>query len=399
MNVCNELLYKKKDESFEQYRLRCYSLKDALGYTWDEMAEVINQYSDIPHSESWYRKECKRLSVAPVIEETVDSDDTECEDLKAILMEIRKERVKLGDERVQNNAYIRKMSREETLHEIAEKTAMIVGKQKFLPTANKMDVTDAECIGTLLISDWHYGIEFDNYFNVYNPEVCRTRVANLVQDVIKIGKANNYKQLNVVNLSDLIAGRIHLAIRLQSREDVITQVMEVSEIVSEMLCDLSQYFHISYYDVMDNHSRLEPNKKDSLELETLVRIIPWYVKERLKGNKNVEINHNTFADDIAAFNIYDFKVAAVHGHKDKPSKVIDNLNAMTRRRNDLVLSAHYHHISLEEEHEGIRISNGSLMGVDTYSMDMRLTSRPSQTLIISTPDNVIKCLYKINVDR
>lgn len=39
------------------------------------------------------------------------------------------------------------------------------------------------------------------------------------------------------------------------------------------------------------------------------------------------------------------------------------------------------------------------MGVDTYAMDMRLTSRPSQTLIISTPDNVIKCLYKINVDR
>lgn len=111
---------------------------------------------------------------------------------------------------------------------------MIVGKQKFLPTANEMNVTEADCIGTLLISDWHYGIEFDNYFNVYNPEVCRTRVANLVQDVIKIGKANNYKQLNVVNLSDLIAGRIHLAIRLQSREDVITQVMEVSEIVSEI---------------------------------------------------------------------------------------------------------------------------------------------------------------------
>ena len=54
MNVCKELLYKKKDESFEQYRLRCYSLKDALGYTWNEMAEVINQYSDVSHSESWY---------------------------------------------------------------------------------------------------------------------------------------------------------------------------------------------------------------------------------------------------------------------------------------------------------------------------------------------------------
>ena len=59
-------------------------------------------------------------------------------------MEIRKERVKLGDERVQNNAYIRKMSREETLHEIAEKTAMIVGKQKFLPTAKEENKTSAD---------------------------------------------------------------------------------------------------------------------------------------------------------------------------------------------------------------------------------------------------------------
>ena len=399
MSMCNELLYKAKDESFEQYRIRCYSLKNVLGYTWSELAELINQYADIPHSESWYRKECKRLSVPPILEEDVNDNNTDMDELNAVLMEIRKERVKLGDERTQNNAYIRKMSREETLHEIAERAATIVGKQKFLPTASKIDVTGTGCIGTLLISDWHYGIEFDNYFNVYNPEVCITRVANLVHDVIRIGRANNYKQLNVVNLSDLIAGRIHLAIRLQSREDVITQVMEVSEIVSEMLCDLSQYFHVSYYDVMDNHSRLEPNKKDSLELETLVRIIPWYVKERLKENRNVEIHDNTFADDIATFNIYDFNVAAVHGHKDKPGKVIDNLTAMTRRRNDLVLSAHYHHIALEEEHEVIRISNGSLMGVDTYAMDMRLTSSPSQTLIISTPSNVVSCIYKINVDR
>lgn len=398
MSISRQLLEKRADESFDQYKNRCYSLKEATGATWAELADIINEYAEVPHSESWYRKESKNIRVTAE-SKTEQAEELETiSDLNTLLLEIRKERFKLNDERTQNNAFMRKMSREETLHEIAKMSAEIVSQKKFLPVHSTIK-SDTGCIGTLLISDWHYGIELNNYFNVYNPEVCRTRVANIVEDTVKIGKLHGYKQLNVVNLSDLIAGRIHLSIRLQSREDVITQVMEVSEIVSEMLTKLSEHFHISYYDVMDNHSRLEPNKKDSLELETLVRIIPWYVKERVKNNKNIEICENAFADDIATFNIYDFNCVAVHGHKDKLNKVVDNMCAMTRRRNDVVFSAHYHHISLEEEHECVRISNGSLMGVDTYAMDLRLTSKPSQTLIISTPDNVVNCIYKINVDR
>lgn len=398
MSISLQLLEKREDESFNQYKQRCYSLKEAAGVTWNELADIINEYAEVPHSESWYRKESKKTTdTTDSREDRADEAET-ISDLNTLLLDIRKERFKLNDERTQNNAFIRRMSREETLHEIAKMSAEIVSQRKFLPTYPTIK-SDTRCIGTLLISDWHYGIELNNYFNVYNPEVCKTRVGNLIEDTIKIGKLHGYKQLNVVNLSDLIAGRIHLSIRLQSREDVITQVMEVSEIVAEMLSKLSEHFHISYYDVMDNHSRIEPNKKDSLELETLVRIIPWYIKERVKNNKNIEINENAFADDIATFNIYDFNCAAVHGHKDKLNKVIDNMCAMTRRRNDIIFSAHYHHISMEEEHECVRISNGSLMGVDTYAMDLRLTSNPSQTLIISTPDNVVHCIYKINVDR
>ena len=38
-----------------------------------------------------------------------------------ILAEIKKERIKLSDERTQNNAYIRRISREETIKEIETK--------------------------------------------------------------------------------------------------------------------------------------------------------------------------------------------------------------------------------------------------------------------------------------
>ena len=102
-------------------------------------------------------------------------------------------------------------------------------------------------------------------------------------------------------------------------------------------------------------------------------------------------------DDIITFNVFDWDIVAVHGHKDTPTKIINNMIAATRKRNDLVLSAHFHHFSADEEHECVRVSNGTLMGVDTHSQDLRLTNKPSQNLIIANKDNVTEFICKINL--
>lgn len=384
----------RKAESFDEYKIRCYKEKQTSNISWKVLASIINDYTDTPHSESYYRKECRKLIQSGILTQEEKSIK---EDLQEIVQKIKKERYKLQEERTQNNAYVRKLAREETLKDIAKDFADKMSSKKLLEVHNSWN-TNEEKEAILMISDWHYGIEVNNYFNVYNPDICRERVSKLLNEVIDIGTENKIRKIHVVNLSDLIAGRIHLTIRLESREDVISQVMTVSEILAEFLTELSKYFEVCYSDVMDNHSRLEPSKKDSIELETLVRIIPWYLKERLSKNKCIKFIENSYADDITAFKVFDFNVVGVHGHKDKPNKVIENLSAMTRRRNDLVLSAHYHHMSLDESHECLRISNGSLMGVDTFAQDLRLTNKPSQTMIICTPDNVAKAIYKVNLD-
>ena len=389
----------RDNEDFDSYEKRCFIQKKNSDITWNQLSGIMNYNLNQCKSESYYRKKCSRMYREGLLTET-KSDENELSDvLKDLIRETKKERFKLSEERTQNNAYIRKLSREETLKEIAKDFSDKMTSKKLLQNVCEYHcfVKDANKQGILLLSDWHYGMDIDNYFNTYNPEICRQRVSKLRDEVISIGIEQKITKLYVVNLSDLIAGRIHLTIRLESRRDVISQVMEVSEILAELLSDLSNYFDIVYTDVMDNHSRLEPNKKDSLELETLVRIIPWYLKERLADFSNILFIENTFADDIAAFKVFDFNVVAVHGHKDKPNKVIENLSAMTRRRNDLVLSAHFHHFSSDEEHETMRVSNGSLMGTDTYAQDLRLTNKPSQTLIISTPNNIVKYVCKINL--
>ena len=64
----------------------------------------------------------------------------------------------------------------------------------------------------------------------------------------------------------------------------------------------------------------------------------------------------------------------------------------------MILTAHLHHFSADEKDDTLTISNGSLMGTDTYSKNLRLYSRPSQNLIIATPNNCFYSLERMVLD-
>jgi hypothetical protein len=402
-------------ETEVEYRRRCYIYKfQNPVVTWSHLAQKMNKELGVSHEPRAYSRQYdawlsgRNTKLGELPQELLGSDDSlsntdesstaeYIDNLNVLLREIKKERVRLSDERAQNQSYIRKMSREETLIQMAREVAQTMSGKKQLATIYLPLTYKSNREGILCLSDWHYGMDVENYFNVYNPVECVNRVIKLRDETISKGKELGIRKLHVVNLSDLISGRIHSTIRLENRFDVITQIMNVSEIVAELLTDLSEHFEIEYRDCLDNHSRLEPNKKESLELESLARIIPWYLQERLKHNQRVKILYNTYADDIISFKVFDFSVVAVHGHKDSPAKIVQNMIAATRQRNDLVLSAHFHHFGADEENECVRVSNGTLMGVDTHSQDLRLTSRPSQNLIVANRDNVTEFICRIQV--
>ena len=153
---------------------------------------------------------------------------------------------------------------------------------------------------------------------------------------------------------------------------------------------------VHYIGCLDNHSRLEPNKNDSLDLESLARITDWYLKERL--GDSVIFHDNEYSRDIITFNIGKYKIAGIHGDKDKPTEVVKHITLMTRQQYDLVLTAHLHHFSCDEQNETVVISNGSLMGTDDYAEKLRLSSKPSQNLIIVSDKSVCDALYRIVLD-
>ena len=75
--------------------------------------------------------------------------------------------------------------------------------------------------------------------------------------------------------------------------------------------------------------------------------------------------------------------------------MIDKLSMMTRDSYDLVLAAHLHHFSCGEKNTCVSIGNGTLMGTDNYAESLRLSSTPSQNLIVVTPENVTESIHRI----
>lgn len=448
----NEYMYKRSEESISEYIGRLCVLKDSgqLIMTWNSLADWLNEQLGATYSESYYRKgfrngdfgisnlsytikatsgyvTCEPIGDPPEsitttsvtsVAKSCDGNCDDCEDFEDCIQgyeqyladkeleisektaEMRKERIKLSDERTQNNAILRRLTREETIKEIAFDYADKMNKELKLPLFEYHDwkhKNDDPKEGILLLSDWHYGMICDNPWNKFDTDICKQRVNNLLHKVITKVINEGIQDLTVFDLADLIAGRIHTQIRIQSRCDVITQTMEVAEIMGEFLYALSKYCNIKYYSTLDNHSRLDPDKKESLDLESLARIIPWYLTKRLKDEKNIEICENEFGPDIITCKVLGHNVIAVHGDHDNPVTGIDKLTLMTRRQYDLFCTAHRHHMECNEKNHCMVVGNSSLMGTDSYAEKLRLSAEPSQTLIVVTPSNVCEEIHRILV--
>lgn len=372
------------DSLDENYIYDICSQKDEQNWTWNDIANKLNLDLGLNKSSDFYRKKFYQYKKLNEVEDYVS-------DYSA--------KVTLSDILTQTNANIRRLSREDTCKQIGEQAAQIISKSLplFIEISPNRPPIDDSKIGVLQISDWHYGIEIDNVYNYYNPEITKCRVELLLNKVLDIVNEQKLSKIIVANLGDLIAGRIHLPIRINSRVDVITQTIRVSELLAEFLSQLSKFVEIDYYSVIDNHSRIDPNKKESLQTESLARITQWYLKERFKNNCRVIINDNEFSDDIMLFDVFDHRFAGIHGDLDKFNNAVSQISMLTQEHFDVILSSHLHHLSINEDNRTLLISNPSLMGTDELAMKLRKNSYPAQNLIISTEDDPVYSIYRLTI--
>jgi len=382
----------REDETFNEYIYRLYSYKDDNRWTWKDMANIVYEQTGVSILADTLKHRVN-YAKTKLAEQEYEQQQSDISDDSSILASLRAEKYKIADERTQVNALYRRMAREDTIKEIAADFARVMSEKKLLDYATNTLYNHKDKSAILCISDIHYGLEVNSSFNRYNTEIAKRRITELRDKVIRYINKENINDLYIVNLGDLIAGRIHTTIRLNSRIDVVTQTMEISEILAEFMATLSHYANIYYTSTSDNHSRIEPKKSESLELESLVRITDWYLKDRCKDF--VKFVDDNLSEDLASFKVGKYNIICTHGDKDKPSNAIQNLRLLTGINYDICLLAHRHHFSADEYCGTTLIANGCICGTDQFAQDLRLHSKPSQNMIVIGEDNPVECIYKI----
>ena len=91
----------------------------------------------------------------------------------------------------------------------------------------------------MLLSDWHIGSEIWTFHNKFNLSIAKGRIDRLKQCVIDYCELHKVETLYIEMLGDLVSGNIHLTTRLNNNEDVIKQTIETSEILGDLIYDLS----------------------------------------------------------------------------------------------------------------------------------------------------------------
>ena len=297
-----------------------------------------------------------------------------------------KERVRLQDARREYNKTLREDARFANLVDVMKEQI------NDLPTIdfgyNGIDHKTG-VKAALLVSDLHYGATSDNVLNLYNIEVCNERMQTLLNKTIHYCTIHHVDELFVNLGGDLVSGLIHVSGRVEQEEDVITQTMQVAELLSKFIAELSKKVpNIKVVGVQGNHSRVSADRRQSLNPENFERIIFEYISNRL----GIPVMRNGL-EDWVAYHIGDRKVFLEHGDKSSMWSAREQAINVLGYVPDDIFVGHFHHMEVIDKHGTDVVVNGSVMGTDAYAMKHRLHTKPYQILRIYDGDDV--CTYKV----
>ena len=310
------------------------------------------------------------------------------EKTEEIKQDLYKQQVKTRDHLNAYRALLREGARVELMKDLL--------KDSIAPL-EKLDGTYVSCYdgeegveAVLLLSDLHIGAEINNFYNVYNIDIARKRVRKVVGDTIETCKRLGVERLHILNLGDNVHGIIHTSARLLQEVDVIDQVTTASEILAESLAELAKAIpQVIYRSCLDNHSRVMPNLKESIENESFGRLIDWYLEARLQDT-DIVFAHDNLDQNIGLFELNNGKkLVFAHGHQDSINSVYQSYTAATRQHIDYICLGHYHSTKMKTFMNTKVIINGSVVGTEEYAMSHRLFGTPEQTLLVFVGDNLI----------
>lgn len=390
-----------ENENYHQYIWRIDTLVQSGKYqNWKEITPFVNKelFGDeeqLYRDESAFRKAVKYAR--DFYEAGVFGETTDCY-LKKIRLEkqeLKKEKQKLSDERVEFNRQIRQEARKESYVDMVKR--IICEEVKPVNMSVHYSLLDGDNDLLCHLTDVHTGIEINNWKNTFNEDILLQRIEKYTSDILDIRGLNQSENCYLV-IGEILSGLIHNNLRLQNNMDLMEQFKYISELISAMLIRLASNFRSIYvYTTPGNHSRVSAKKEDSLDGENMDVLLPFYLKARLQNVENVFIMDNTVEPEIAMFSVRGNKVFAAHGHKDSSSNVVQNFTMMFGIKPDIVLLGHRHTNGLTTVYDTKVIESGCVSGTDQYAMSIRKTNKPEQTVSVINEKGLV-CLYDIQLD-
>ena len=325
----------------------------------------------------------------------VDSD-AQLKEIEVQKRELERKKIQFRDER---NAWQKQNFADARVEEKLDKLELelsSLGKINF----DKHSITSINSDNDMLIilSDLHIGQTFDSIFGKYNTDIAKDRLNQLLNEVISIRDLHNSQTCYVSIQGDLISGNIHKSIQVTNRENVIEQIKIATELISSFCYELSLHFETVFMsNVSGNHTRMD-RKDDAIHDERLDDIISWAVELSLKHIDNFHVLHRNIDTGIADISIRGKSYIAVHGDYDGFNKSgVQNLCLALGFVPYAITYGHLHVCSVDETNGVKMIRGGSLAGCgDSYTIEKRLTGKPSQMICICT-DKGVRAYYPIEL--
>lgn len=399
-------LKKQENENNEQFIWRLCQYKDVgmLDMSWDDIADIINKelgMEDTPFSEAAFRKpyqQAKRFYDAGVFNDM--NSDRYIEELKLQKQELEKEKVRMRDERNELKRMLREEARKESYRDqitraILECDVKPLEYNKYREF-NGIVNGDNDLVVTFF--DVHAGLHVDNYFNTFNEDVLKQRINKYLDKVLEV-QARHGSENACVILSELLSGVIHPTIRIENNQNLIEQFLTVTNYISEFLEELSYHFNsVGVFCCPGNHSRITPNKDDSLRGENMDLLAIPYLQAKMQNFKNVHFYENEIDKMIAMFVIRGQRVFAVHGDKTRLDNVVEKLTMYVGVKPDIIYTGHMHTNAMVTSYNVKVVQAGTFAGSgDEYTMNKMLRGNPEQVISVIS-DKGLECNYDVTLN-
>lgn len=402
------LFDRMENENEEQFLWRIGQAKDngLIDIDWVGIADIMNrEFRDDEteyRNESAYRKvyqSAKRLFEANVFRGS--QGDKYIDELRNAKQDIRKERQKLFDERAALNKTLREESRRESMYDIARRAIEEYVPERF--AYSPAEASDGDCDLIIHLTDIHCGVDIRSELNTFNFDVLKQRLQKYLDEIFEIRRTYNAQNAYVILGGDMIQGLIHKNARIEAKENIVSQIMRVSDLVGAFVYELSKRFdYVEVHTTAGNHSRVTENKEETTRGENFDLLVPFACKKELQNIQNVCFKDNILECDIATFEVRGHMIYATHGDKDTAKNVIYHMTAFARKARlplpDICYLGHRHTNGLTTVDDVKVIESGCVDGMDSFAIDKRLVGTAEQTVTVISGDKRIKALCDIQIE-